>query len=139
MTQSKQTYMLFVGSLALMLIIGALAAQAQDTAVKKGGTWTAHTVKKPKSQGLILRGSTQLKAMSGYVLGPVSGNQVSARQIGGGGLGMTADCTCKGGTGKCSITSSGDTAICSRNPATPCNGACKWDLSGNVGAVFHTR
>ena len=70
MTQSKQTYMLFVGSLALILIIGALAAQAQDTAVKKGGTWTAHTVKKPKSQGRLASSRLDCRPYQPFHQGP---------------------------------------------------------------------
>jgi hypothetical protein len=61
-------------------------------------------------EGAIVSGNT-VKLKSGYTFRRVSGNEVAIMRAAGSETG-TYDCTCRGGTGKCSATVSGGTLTC---------------------------
>ena len=140
-----QKCLLLVGLLAGAVVLNAPAI-AQETHSQPGNITTAQGQqlaqtketpsvkqieplrKSPPSKQLIIEGN-KIKTIPGYKL-QSGGNQVAARAIGGtGGLGLTADCKCTGGTGDCNLTTSGDTAVCSRAPGSPCNGSCGWKIN----------
>jgi len=91
----------------------------------------ARSAKPVSGKGLVIQGN-RLKVAPGYVLKKVSNNQVRARPAGGSsGLeDNLASCACQGGTGDCDMSMSGDVAICSRSPGSPCSGSCGWTAKG---------
>lgn len=137
-----------IGSLILGSSVAALAddqgsqssptdKEVQERAVPRTGTIPGVAVPKapPKGEGAVVQGN-QLKALPGYVLQPGPNNTVSARRAGGGGgLGLSVECICDGGTGNCSIGTSGPIATCTVQPNGPCNGTCKWGDANVVGGM----
>ena len=83
------------------------------------------------SKAMVIQGD-RLKAAPGFVLEKGPNKQVLARPAGGGLLTSRAECSCSGGTGACDAAISGDTAICSRSPASPCSGTCSWKFMPGV-------
>jgi hypothetical protein len=93
----------------------------------------------PNPQGAMIQGN-QLKAAPGYVLEKGPKNQVAARKASGGGLGITKECKCDGGTGNCGVSSTDTIAVCSVSPSGPCSGTCKWgDPASKVGGTLQMR
>ncbi len=91
----------------------------------------------PKPKGATIQGN-RLKAAPGYVLEKGSNNTMSVRRAAGGPSAGNWSCTCKNGTGACSGSSSGDTAVCSKDPGNVCNGTCEWKLgvTGSAGGTM---
>lgn len=95
------------------------------------GAGTALAAEPVSAKGIVIQGD-RLKAAPGHVLEKGSSKQVLARPAGGGGLTSRAECSCSGGSGACDAAISGDTAICSRSPASPCSGSCSWKFMPGV-------
>lgn len=150
MGSKKQLSILGIAYLGIMLSIGTGWVWADEQTKEQAGDVQERalprmTVPKvapgatlaPKPKGAIVQGN-QLKAAPGYTLKKGPNNTVSAMRAGiSGPSAGNWSCACKGGTGACNGSSSGDTAVCSKDPGNVCNGTCEWKL-GVTGAAGGT-
>ena len=90
----------------------------------------------PKPEGAMIQGN-RLTAAPGFVLQKGPNNTVSAKRAGGASSSSSWSCSCKGTGGSCDGSATGDVAVCSKTPGSPCLGECQWKagISGAAGGA----
>jgi hypothetical protein len=121
--------------LLVLLATACWSASALSEEVSRQPAAGATVQQAPKATGVTVNG-TRLKAASGFVLNNKTKNQVTAIRPGGAaGSGITADCSCMGGTGTCFIPpTQGPTATCQSLNIDPCS-TCGWTIGGGTGQI----
>ena len=91
----------------------------------------------PTMEGVVIQGN-KITALPGYTLQPGPNNTISARRIGGGtvGAGAIPGCSCVGGDGTCTVSSTGTSGSCYKASGNTCSGTCGWSSFSSGGGVI---